>query len=111
MTTIQPGHVWLLFFLLVSFVLYFVPTIVAVARQSHLLAAVAVVNVLLGWTFIGWVVAFVMAVMRPTVVSAPPPPYMASGPLYSPDGRYVWNGYQWVPVAPPPPPPGPGSTA
>jgi hypothetical protein len=81
--------------------------------------AVAVVNVLLGWTLIGWVVALVMAVMRPSVVVAPPPPpYVPSGPLYSPDGRYLWNGQQWVPIgAPPeapsgaPPPPGPGPTA
>jgi hypothetical protein len=80
-TTIHSGHLWLLLVLLASFALYFVPTIVAVTRQSHMLAAVVVVNVLLGWTFIGWVVALVMAVLRPAVVSAPPLPYMPSGPV------------------------------
>lgn len=25
-------------------------------------------------------------------------------PQYSPDGRWWWNGQDWVPIAPPPPP-------
>ncbi|ATN94059.1 membrane protein [Mycobacterium phage Kumao] len=41
---------------------YLVPTFIAQARQSHLLGPVVVINLLLGWTFVGWVVALAMAV-------------------------------------------------
>jgi hypothetical protein len=41
---------------------YLLPSIVASARHSHLTAPVAIVNIFLGWTFIGWVVALAMAV-------------------------------------------------
>jgi len=40
---------------------YFLPTIVAANRHHHNLGAIAVVNIFLGWTFIGWVVALAMA--------------------------------------------------
>jgi hypothetical protein len=45
-----------------SSAVYFVPTIVAAVRRSTLLAPIAVVNMFLGWTLIGWVVALAMAV-------------------------------------------------
>jgi Superinfection immunity protein len=41
--------------------LYFVPTIVGVVRGVPNVGSVAVINVFLGWTFIGWVVALAMA--------------------------------------------------
>jgi hypothetical protein len=52
-----------LVFLLVAFVVYWVPTIVAVVRRNEVpsVAAVVVVNCFLGWTLIGWVVALAMA--------------------------------------------------
>ncbi|HEV3313256.1 MAG TPA: superinfection immunity protein [Chloroflexota bacterium] len=53
-----PGG--LLFFLVLA-VLYFVPTMVALKRGKHNPGATIVVNVFLGWTFIGWVVALAMA--------------------------------------------------
>ena len=40
--------------------LYLVPTLVAVLRGKRHPGAVIVVNLLLGWTFIGWVVALAM---------------------------------------------------
>lgn len=48
--------------------LYFIPAIVALARHHHQVGAIVVINVLLGWTFIGWVVALAMAcgAVRPT---------------------------------------------
>lgn len=39
---------------------YLVPTIVAVIR-GHQVGMVAVINVFLGWTIIGWVVALAIA--------------------------------------------------
>ncbi|MGH3428161.1 MAG: superinfection immunity protein [Bryobacteraceae bacterium] len=47
--------------LIVLAALYFTPTIVAFGRK-HETASVLVINLFLGWTFIGWVVALAMAV-------------------------------------------------
>jgi hypothetical protein len=41
--------------------LYFLPTIVAFSRKVTNQGSVAVINVFLGWTFIGWVIALAMA--------------------------------------------------
>ena len=45
----------------------------------------------------------------------PPPPASAQPPppnaQFSPDGRWWWNGWQWVPVPQQPPPFAPGQTA
>ena len=30
----------------------------------------------------------------------PQPGQPVAGPPVSPDGRFIWNGYQWVPVVP-----------
>ena len=43
---------------------YLVPTMVAWLRDSPDKWPVTIVNVLLGWTLIGWVAAMVMAVWR-----------------------------------------------
>jgi energy-converting hydrogenase Eha subunit C len=52
---------------------YFVPVFTARARGVPDLAPVAVINVFLGWTFVGWVVALALAVRerRPGRVPAP----------------------------------------
>jgi hypothetical protein len=41
--------------------LYFVPTIVAIARKVSDQGSVVVINLFLGWTLVGWVVALAMA--------------------------------------------------
>ncbi len=41
--------------------LYFLPTIIANSRKVPNFGSVVVVNLFLGWTFIGWVVALAMA--------------------------------------------------
>jgi Superinfection immunity protein len=48
--------------------LYFVPIVVAVARKVTNQGTVAVINVFLGWTFIGWIVALAMACRTSTLV-------------------------------------------
>jgi hypothetical protein len=45
--------------------LYFTPSIVAINRGANTGPAV-VINVFLGWTFIGWVVALAMACGTPS---------------------------------------------
>lgn len=45
--------------LTVFFLLYFAPCIVAVMREHKNAVPIAVLNFLLGWTFIGWAGALV----------------------------------------------------
>ena len=42
---------------LLVLVSYFLPSIVASSRKHHSAGSVFVLNLFLGWTFIGWVVA------------------------------------------------------
>lgn len=44
---------------------YFLPFIVAAHRNHHNQGPILVINLFLGWTFIGWVVALAMAASTP----------------------------------------------
>jgi hypothetical protein len=44
-----------------GFVLYFLPAIVAFARSKRDAVSILVLNLFLGWTAIGWVIALVWA--------------------------------------------------
>jgi T4 superinfection immunity protein len=60
MTHLLPG--FFLSFLGLGFVLYFLPSIVAFARNKRDASAIVLLNFFLGWTAIGWIVALVWAV-------------------------------------------------
>jgi hypothetical protein len=45
--------------LVVGFVLYFVPSFIAGGKRNF--AAIVALNILLGWTVIGWVISLVWA--------------------------------------------------
>lgn len=47
--------------LLVCVVIYFIPTFIANGRKTHNENGIAIVNVLLGWTVVGWIIALIMA--------------------------------------------------
>lgn len=49
-------------FLIFGIGLYFLPAIIAAARQTHNATGILLLNVFLGWTFVGWVVALVMSI-------------------------------------------------
>ncbi len=51
--------VWSVALLAISIIGYFLPTLIAVLRRHHNTLAIFATNVLLGWTFIGWVIAFI----------------------------------------------------
>jgi hypothetical protein len=51
----------LILFLICLFV-YFLPSIVAIARKRDNNGAIFALNILLGWSFVGWVISFVWAV-------------------------------------------------
>lgn len=44
-----------------GFVLYFLPAIIAFARSKRDAVSILVLNIFLGWTAIGWVIALVWA--------------------------------------------------
>ena len=85
------------FFIILGYIVaYFVPTIVALARKVPSRGSVVVVNFLLGWTIVGWIVALAMACR-----SRPQPQYLVP-PGWGPQGG-------WTPPPGPEqgPPPGP----
>ncbi|QLF84911.1 hypothetical protein SEA_EPSOCAMISIO_38 [Gordonia phage Epsocamisio] len=66
-------------------VVYLLPTVIAAVKRSKNLLGVVVINVLLGWTIIGWVVAMVIACwnQRPVVP--------ASKEVAEWDQKHPWN--------------------
>jgi hypothetical protein len=62
-------------------IIYVVPSLIAALRQAERLRRVVIVNLLLGWTVIGWIIAMVMAT-RPH-----PPPYPPPFEQYGPPRR------------------------
>ena len=62
-------------------IIYVVPSLIAARRQAERLRRIVMVNLLLGWTVIGWIIAMVMAT-RPH-----PPPYPPPFEQYGPPRR------------------------
>lgn len=46
------------------FAIYFLPTLIAFLRQHKNKLAIFLLNLLLGWTVLGWVVSLVWSVMK-----------------------------------------------
>jgi hypothetical protein len=65
--------------LLILLGLYFLPTLVARGRHLPESAAIGLLNLFLGWTLIGWVIALIWAITAPApyavYVQPPYPPY------------------------------------
>ena len=55
-------EIWLI--LIVIFLLYWLPSVIAFYRSHHQTTAIFVLNLMAGWTFIGWVAALVWAFTR-----------------------------------------------
>jgi hypothetical protein len=53
-----------------GFLFYFLPSIIAAARSKRDLASIFVLNLLLGWTAIGWVIALIWALKVDTPLAA-----------------------------------------
>jgi hypothetical protein len=48
-------------FIIICVLLYFVPTVIACARNHHNQTPVMLVNLFFGWTFLGWIIALIWA--------------------------------------------------
>lgn len=78
-----------LFFFLLG--LYFLPSILAWKKRNH--TAIAWLNILLGWTVVGWVVAFIWALTKePNPVQAMEPANLCAG-----CGKYSSPGVKYCP--------------
>src|ERR1700730_383652 len=53
--------VWVIVLLLI----YVVPTLIALARRTQMVVLICLLNVLLGWTIMGWSVALALAMLMP----------------------------------------------
>ena len=51
--------------ILLSVVIYFIPSFVANSKQHPFMTGILLLNLFLGWTILGWVVALVWAVSPP----------------------------------------------
>lgn len=72
--------------------LYFLPTIIAIARKVPNVGSVIVIDLLLGWLLVPWVIALAMAVRsvsQPEIRGGyqPPPPSPVNWAPPSPAGR------------------------
>jgi hypothetical protein len=57
-------------FIGIGFVFYFLPTIVALVRSKRDALSIFLLNLFLGWTLLGWIIALVWAFKTDIVVAA-----------------------------------------
>lgn len=66
--TAAASAITTLLFIALGFCMYWIPALVAFARQHHNRGAIAVLNFLLGWTVAGWIAALIWAFTSPAPV-------------------------------------------
>ncbi len=99
---------WAGIFTFFFLIVYLTPTIVARGRSAPDLGSVIVINLLLGWTLIGWIVALAMAYRTPQGwdPSGRPRHEQHAAPVAGPpEGWYPnpegpgyrwWDGHRWT---------------
>jgi len=76
-----PGsEEWLVVLVPLFLIAYFIPFFVAVGRKHRFITAIGLINLLLGWTLIGWLAAMIWAVNRD--VREHGEEHALSGPMY-----------------------------
>lgn len=90
---------------LVAIVVYLLPTLVAAGRGVPNLGSIVAVNLLMGWTLAGWVVALALA-LRDRPASAPQRSVAPSAGWYPdpelPSRLRYWSGTGWSDAVPQP---------
>lgn len=69
-------------FVVILFLMYWLPTIVAVVRDHQSRMAICAVNLLFGWTVVGWFVAFIWSLTGVYDY------YRGVPPRWAPPGRF-----------------------
>ncbi len=59
--------------------IYFIPAFIAYNAKKTNFGAIFALNLLLGWTFLGWVIALIWAMTKDT---QPPPNYTSSNSMF-----------------------------
>ncbi len=104
------GVLVVIFGVVVGIGVYMLPTIIGSIRKVVNVGSVFAVNLLLGWTLIGWAVALAMALRTNPPYAYPPhaypqaqqyPPQNGPPPDWYPDPQggpnlRWWNGTQWT---------------
>ena len=67
----DQGVFVVIIFILVAGLLYFLPTIIATRRNHKNMVSLFLFNLLLGWTFLGWVAALIWSFSAQESVSQP----------------------------------------
>ena len=44
--------------------IYLIPTTIAICRKAYYSVAAITINILLGWTFLGWVIALILSLLN-----------------------------------------------
>lgn len=57
-----PWEIGLIFLMLPSLTVYFVPTIIAIVRHARNVIGIILLNIFAGWTFVGWVIALIWSI-------------------------------------------------
>lgn len=66
--------------------LFFMPALIACFKRHRNATAITVLNIFLGWTVIGWLIALIWALARPSVVHVYLPPVGPYRPGIDPPG-------------------------
>lgn len=61
----MDGSTMLVLGIIIGVIIYFIPTVVAISRGRINKGAIFCMNLFLGWSFIGWVIALIWAVKEP----------------------------------------------
>jgi len=64
------SSVGVLLAIVVGLVFYFLPTIIAASRGKRDIGAIFALNLLAGWTFVGWIISLVWALTHDQQVAA-----------------------------------------
>ena len=73
------------------FILYLAPFMVAAARNHESLIAILILNVLFGWTVIGWIAILFWAAFSSVGTAARPRTAFRDGDIGLPEARRVKN--------------------
>ena len=98
--TSQPSWLIYMFAVMLPY-MYFFPTLWAFIETMPNLPGTFAINLVVGWTLVGWLILMIHLSTQPTRGRdfQSPQVLRATTPILSPDGYYFWDGLAWRPVS------------